>query len=261
MKKLIFFDIDGTLIGKGTQIPAESTKAAVRKARENGHICVVNTGRTWRMVGGWLPQQMEFDGYLLGCGTAVRYRDELLLHKTFSEETARRIMDALDRYGMDALLEGNDDNYARKLTEFRWEIFRDHMERRHTDDCKPWEDAPGHFDKLFLHEGEAWRIESFRREMEEELEFIDRERGFWEIAPKGYSKGSAIRFLAERLGIPMEYTVAIGDSSNDLEMLRCAGTAIAMGNAVGAVKDIADYITTSVTEDGIRNALEWLKVI
>lgn len=260
MRKLIFFDIDGTLIHKGVRIPAESTKAAVRKARENGHICVVNTGRTWRMVGDWLPQQIEFDGYLLGCGTAVRYHGEILLHKTFSAEKARRIMDALDRCAIDALLEGDGENYARNLSEFRSPVFRDHMERRHPDDCRPWDAAPGHFDKFFVH-AEPAGMEEFQREMGEELEFIDRERGFWEIAPKGYSKGSAMGFLAGRLGLPMEDTVAIGDSSNDLEMLKSAGTAIAMGNSIELVKEMADYVTTGVTEDGIWNALEWLGVL
>lgn len=53
--KLIFFDVDGTLIGDKGQMLAQSTKEAIGKARENGHICIVNTGRTWKLVGDWLP--------------------------------------------------------------------------------------------------------------------------------------------------------------------------------------------------------------
>ena len=63
--------------------------------------------------------------------------------------------------------------------------------------------------------------------------------------------------LAEALGIPMADTVAVGDSSNDLEMLQRAGTAIAMGNATQGIRDLADYVTTDVMEDGIWNALDW----
>ena len=122
--KLIFFDIDGTLIGDRGQVLAQSTKEAIDRAREKGHICIVNTGRTWKAVGGWLPQQADFDGYLLGCGTAARYRGEVLWHRTFSGEQGRRIVEALERYGMDALFEGDEENHTRKLTEFHTEFFR-----------------------------------------------------------------------------------------------------------------------------------------
>ena len=67
--------------------------------------------------------------------------------------------------------------------------------------------------------------------------------------------------LADALGISMADTVAVGDSNNDSEMLQCAGTSIAMGNAIEAIKDMADYVTTDVTEDGIWNALAWLGAI
>lgn len=261
MQKLIFFDIDGTLISKGNQVLGESTKESIRKAQENGHICVVNTGRTWRMVGNWLPEQTDFDGYLLGCGTMVRYREKVLLHETFPPEESRRIMAALEKYGIDALLEGADNNYAKNLTEFQSERFQDHMRRRHPSDCLPWEEAAGNFDKFFVNEVEAKRMELFQQQFREELSFIDRDRGFWEIAPKGYSKGSAMRFLADRLQIPMADTVAVGDSNNDLEMFQCAGTCIAMGNAVENIKALADFITTDVLEDGIWNALRWLGAI
>lgn len=261
MRNLIFFDIDGTLISKGNQVLEESTKEALRKARANGHICIVNTGRTWRMVGNWLPQQTEFDGYLLGCGTMVRYRDKILLHRTFSPEDARRIMAALDDCGIDALLEGADNNYAKNFSEFQSERFRDHMRRRHPSDCLPWEEAAGNFDKFLVNEVESPRIKLFQLQFREELDFIDRDRGFWEIAPKGYSKGSAMTFLADRLQIPMADTVAVGDSNNDLEMFHCAGTRIAMGNAVDNIKNLSDFVTTDVLQDGIWNALSWLGAI
>ncbi|MBQ2802269.1 MAG: HAD hydrolase family protein, partial [Lachnospiraceae bacterium] len=56
-------------------------------------------------------------------------------------------------------------------------------------------------------------------------------------------------------------TVAIGDSNNDLAMLSCVNTAIAMGNATKRVLDIAHRVTTCVDEDGVWNALKWLGVI
>ena len=124
-----------------------------------------------------------------------------------------------------------------------------------------YEDAIGRFDKFYCYAPEKWQIEGFTKEFSHILDFIDREKGFYEIAPKGFSKASAIKYIANYLNIPMEETVAIGDSNNDLQMLKCAHIAIAMGNGNDNVKGMADYVTTNVSEDGIKNALIWLNVI
>ena len=104
-------------------------------------------------------------------------------------------------------------------------------------------------------------MEAFYREFAGELDFVDREKGFYEIMPKGVSKASGIRFLADKLHIPMEDTVAIGDSNNDIPMLQCAHTSIAMGNASKAVLDMADYVTDDVNKGGIQKALQWIGAI
>lgn len=209
----------------------------------------------------WLPGQAEFDGYLLGCGTMARYRDKILWHRTFSKEQCSRIIEAMDRYGIDALLEGEKENYTKKLSDFHTETFRKHMAIRYHREYETREEAIGHFDKLFLYADPGEGLENFRREFQEELIFIDRDYGFWEVIPVGCSKGLAMEKLAEALGIPMADTAAIGDSNNDLEMLQCAGTSIAMGNATQAIQDMADFVTTDVMADGIWNALDWLGVL
>lgn len=259
--KLIFFDIDGTLIGNKGQVLEESTKTAIARARENGHICIVNTGRTWKMVGDWLPSQVQFDGYLLGCGTMALYRGETLWHRTFSEEQGSRIIQAMDRYGVDGLLEGEKENYTKKLSKFHTETFRRYMEIRYRKEYETQQEVIGRFDKLFLYADHREGLEGFRQEFQRELIFIDRDQGFWEVIPAGCSKGRGMEELAQTLGISVKETVAIGDSSNDLEMLQQAGTSIAMGNATQAIQDMADYVTTDVMEDGIRNALDWLGVL
>ena len=124
-----------------------------------------------------------------------------------------------------------------------------------------FEEAAGHFDKFYCYVGETEEKRRFFREFEGMLDYIDRERGFYEVVPKGYSKASGMQYLADYLHSSMEDTVAIGDSNNDLPMLEAAGCAIAMGNSSKPVLDIADYVTAAVEEDGIRKALEWLGVI
>ena len=61
-----------------------------------------------------------------------------------------------------------------------------------------------------------------------------------EVTKTAFTKGTAVRYLSGYLGVPIEDTIAIGDSENDLEMIRAAGIGIAMGNS-------SDYVTASTT--------------
>ena len=78
----------------------------------------------------------------------------------------------------------------------------------------------------------------------------------WEFTRAGVNKGTGLRFLAERLGVPMELTMACGDSENDLSMLKAAHVAVAMENAKPAVKEAATFITLSNEESGVAYAEE-----
>lgn len=259
--KIIFFDIDGTLICGGNERMPESTKEAIRIARANGHICMINTGRTKRLVGEEITGQVEFDGLLLGCGTEIEYRGERLMHKTFTLEESQAILDAMKKYHVDAILEGSREDYAPRGEEVFTQAFRNmaaEIEERKYD---RYANALGNFDKLYAYAQSPEGMDGMKRDLSEILDFIDREHGFHELVPGGYSKATAIRYITDYLKIPMEDTVAIGDSNNDLPMLKYAHTSIAMGNSSEEVLKTADYITTDVDKDGIWNALKWLGVL
>lgn len=70
------------------------------------------------------------------------------------------------------------------------------------------------------------------------------------------TKGHALRFLAEHYGYSMDETIAIGDSWNDREMIEAAGLGVAMANAVPALREIADYVTLSNNEDGVKHVID-----
>ena len=76
-----------------------------------------------------------------------------------------------------------------------------------------------------------------------------------EISHEEANKGLALRRLAKLLAIPVEETAAIGDNLNDMAMLEAAGLAIAMGNAVDAVKRACRYTTLSNEEHGVAYAI------
>ena len=93
------------------------------------------------------------------------------------------------------------------------------------------------------------------------LTFIDRKNNFYEIMPKGCSKATGIRFLEEQFELPHEDTIAIGDSTNDLPMLKYAHYSISMGNGAEELLPFTDYVTDTVTNDGIYKAMLHLGLI
>lgn len=258
---LIFFDIDGTLLVNPFDPMPESTVCAIEKARANGHICMINTGRSLKLVGEDITGQTEFDGLLLGCGTMITYRGDVLLHKTFTAEEAKQIIAGLTKHGIDAVLEGAENNFLAPEEEMFHEHWREYI-RKFTDmSYSTFGEAPEHFDKFYAYVEDRAKMDAFMQEFADLLDVVDRSKGYFELMPKGCSKASAMEYVAEYLGIPMSETVAIGDGANDIPMLECAHCAIVMGNAPEEVKQLADYVTTDVDKDGIENALKWLGVI
>ena len=82
-----------------------------------------------------------------------------------------------------------------------------------------------------------------------------------EVMPTGTNKGVGLRTICEDAGIDISEAIAVGDSYNDIFMLKEAGLGIAMGNAEDAVKDVADMVTDDCDHDGIAKALQKLGII
>lgn len=82
-----------------------------------------------------------------------------------------------------------------------------------------------------------------------------------DIISKDGGKDHGIRKILEVHGFTREESIAFGDSDNDLEMLEFAGIGVAMGNAAESVKEVADYVTSHIDEDGIWNACKHFELI
>ena len=267
--KIIFFDIDGTLINERKEMPP-STPRAIRRAQENGNLCFINTGRTASLVMDWVPELAPFDGYLCGCGTQIFFQGKELLHKTFTLEQSVEILRDLEKYQIDAILEGEGNNFHNDLDRMHTEEFRNYILARYAG--KGWEsyrEAPGRYDKFFCYANDPESVYQLAAAHRGLLSLIDRGGGYFEVVPEGYSKATGMDRLLEYLNesglyggkLSLADTVAVGDSTNDLPMLEHAQTAIAMGESMPEVLQMADYITAPVMEDGIEKALDWLGVL
>lgn len=264
MKKLLFFDIDGTILAEGeNRYVPESAKKAIHLLQENGHLCFINTGRSWSEVHSNISD-LGFDGFVCGCGTYIRYRDRILLTQEIPTKLADSVLEDMSRCHLEWLLEGKSAIY------YSTEPYTTHIGDFHQEFHQRFPDACAdvlpstrglHFDKFCICTRPDSDLQAFITKYQKYFTFIDRGNQFYEVVPAGFSKASGIQFLMDYFQIPLEDTIAIGDSTNDLPMLTFAGTSIGMKKSDEAVLQIVDYITDTVENDGIYKALEHFGLI
>lgn len=274
-KKIIFLDIDGTLVTDDGYVP-DSAREACIKARQNGHKIYLCTGRSKPEIYDFI-YDIGFDGTIGAGGGFVEIGNDMLYHKKIKKESITRMVDFFDNNNIDFYLESNGGLYASKN-------FRHHVEKCIYGDIDNDEEARNKRDnksnpfiegliynetnlyienvnKVCFLETEGISFEKVKKEFEKEFEIIQCTVPSFgdnsgEVMVKGIHKAIAIESVLNHLNIKQENTIAIGDGINDIEMFEYCNLGIAMGNAKEKLKDIADYITDDVHKDGLYNAFK-----
>ena len=83
-------------------------------------------------------------------------------------------------------------------------------------------------------------------------------RIYYDLVKKGVNKGTAISIFTKYFGVSLDNVAAIGDSDNDIEMIKIAGLGIAMGNSTEGLKIKADYVTLDNTQEGFNFAAKYI---
>lgn len=256
-RKILFFDIDETLVSHKTFTIPESTKNALKKAKEKGHLIFINTGRTKSLIGDDI-RELGFDGYVCGCGTYIEVSNEVLYVNRVNKEKYNIILDSLKKYELNAVLEGEDAIYVDENAE---DDFLLSNLRKQNYPIKPYDLENMTFNKMFIRYDDNKQIDDFCGDIEDIFDYIDYANGTRELIPKGHSKGSGIDFLVNHFNIKKENTFAFGDSNNDISMLDSASNSIVMGNGNPHLFKKATFVTKHIDEDGIEHAMRYFKII
>ncbi|OWR32822.1 hydrolase [Saccharibacillus sp. O23] len=267
--KIVFIDIDGTLVGDDGKVP-ESAVRACREARSNGHLLYLCTGRSKPEIYDFI-WEIGFDGLIGAGGGYVESGSDVLYHKQVSPEHVRDMVDFFEANGIDFYLESNAGLYASRNLRDRL-ILLIHGDIHNDPRAKQqFEIAPHPFlDTLTYHETDLYKsdvnkvcflesrvpFERIREEFGGKFEVLQctvpifgKDSG--ELTVPGVHKAVAIADVLAHLGRDVRDTVAIGDGLNDLEMLRYCAVGIAMGNAREELKAVADHVTGTLEEDGL----------
>ncbi len=253
MKKAVFFDIDGTLWDDDLNIPV-STVESIRKLREQGDYAFICSGRSRANICNEKLLAIGFDGIVASCGAHIDFQGEKIFEKLLSEEEVGRILDALSGRHVLTVLEGPRYTYVNE-DEFRDNPYVNYLKQEQGERVKNIAGSVEfEINKLSVDAREEG-LGGITEILKDEFDIIPHNEWLAEIVPKGYSKATGIQKVCELLQIAHEDTYAFGDSANDLEMLRYAAHGIAMGNGTEAAKEAADYVTTNLSDDGIKNGL------
>lgn len=262
--RILFTDIDGTLINDNKKITPETSRA-IDEALAAGHKIVICSGRPLAsaMVCAEDAGLTKEGCYIISFNGAQIYdpfRKETIFGKTIPGELAGKIFrEAIKR---DLHIHSYSDTHVLAIREDK-EI---HYYVNHTG--QPYkmvnsveEAVQGNpYKILTISLDDRPKEDKFREEVlgpfEDQLDSFYSNDAFLEIVPKGISKGFAVKWLCEYLDIPLENSVAAGDAENDIPMLKAAQVGAVMANAFAGVQEYADYVTVNDNNhDGVAEII------
>ena len=249
-KKIVFFDLDGTLMNHDKTI-LESTKQSLKALRDKGIYTVICTGRAPLMFK-WLLEELSFDSYVSMNGQHVVLDGKVIYSNPMKPEIIQQLTELAHKNG-------------HGLTYSTFESFVTNTEahplvQEGTTRLKiPY---PPVDPEVYSHSDvNQVQIYSTPKETEEYMElfkdyaFVRWDESSVDMLPEGASKAIGIQKMLEHMNIPIENSYAFGDGANDMQMIETVGVGIAMDNAIPELKDVADFVTSSCSEDGIMKGL------
>ncbi|MBP3041668.1 HAD family phosphatase [Bacillaceae bacterium Marseille-Q3522] len=228
--------MDGTLLNEEKEVSA-GNRAAIKEAQDRGIHVILTTGRSL-MTCYEYAKSLALSSYLITVnGSEIWYGNGELIE--------RRLLQA-------------------ELVEWLWQISQKHKTRTWAVSCKqiwnnemPEKIIEEEWLKFGFDFDDESAMEVVWQELKNhnELELSNSSPTNIEVNAIGINKAIAVQKVCERLGLTMERVMAVGDSLNDIAMIKAAGLGVAMGNAQETVKEAADKITAANTEDGVAQAI------
>ncbi len=263
MKRLFFFDIDGTLIEceKGIYNIQDEVWKLLDDLKKQGDDVFLATGRCKCFIPDTV-MEYPFSGYVTCNGAYVEYKNQCTYKEVVPYEAFKKTHELCKARKLAYYFENSD---------YICVLDKDHP--RHIEFRDKW----GMKDEITIDEFDISKVETYIgmivANSEEDVPFIKESLSDYfdiqqhnnglsfDLTLKGESKAKGIKELAKALNVPVENTVAFGDGRNDVEMLSEVGLGIAMGNGAQEAKDAAKFVTKDISDHGIMYAIEYFSLL
>ena len=269
--KAVLMDMDGTLLGNSQVAVSVRNMRAVQRAIEKGITVIPCTGRVYDMLP---PQLLTQTGlrYFVTChgARAIDLEKKVSLYEDLipTEESAR-LMEILEGKGLYNEIAANGTIYLEKAV-------TDHLKETQVplhhvwyvrDECYTSMECPSEYIRKHGVQVEKMNLYGIPENLQKPLYEAVTATGFVRHTRPGAGKDMefshctqdklrATDAVLKAAGISYEETLAIGDSSSDLGILKACGIGVAMGNAPAEIRELADDVTAFNTEDGLADAFE-----
>lgn len=270
--KLLFIDIDGTLFDHAKDAIPESAKNAILSAKSKGHKIFLSTGRPYADIDQEILN-FPLDGMIVSCGAVVYVDNKPIYCKTYPQKELISLIQFMLDNNIGFSLDGIRKNY---LTEEAFNCLSSLMFKNNEDselsrammaknNCFPFEDMKEEdlkeVVKISIFTKNKESCEKLFQKIPESLTgFMYKNKHLnlynGEISIKGITKATGLKKITTYLSKNIKDTIAIGDSLNDLDILQEAGLSICMGNGADECKEIADFTTKHISDDGLAYALK-----
>ncbi|SHE71159.1 hypothetical protein SAMN02746089_00688 [Caldanaerobius fijiensis DSM 17918] len=254
--KMVIADIDGTLIND-MRVITPATKRAIEKFRNSGGIFTIATGRGINSAKPFI-EELDIDVPVILFNGCMIYhpKTKRILYSEFLPDDVYKIATNtwLENNSVDMLAFGIDGIFVKKITELVHRFMDiDHVYCTEVENIQNMKNI---MKILFLGDAEiSKRLVRNIEKYTDNFTWVQSDKLFIELLPKGVTKGSTLIKLCQILKIDLADVVAIGDQDNDREMICNAGFGVAMGNADDVLKSCSKYVTKNNTEDGVADIL------
>jgi len=256
MTKALFFDIDGTLVSFKTHAIPPSTVEALKAVKEKGIKVFISTGRAKSIINNL--GSLDFDGYITLNGAYCVVGNEVIYKNSIPADDVKTLVAAIKKKSLTSIFVAEKKMY---IVNPSWmsDEFCDTLNIHSLIQVEPDE----------IPEMEIFQISPFITPAQE-FKLMTRapqsRAGRWhpsftDIVAKDNGKDRGMDEVLRHFDISLDETMAFGDGGNDIPMLKHAAIGVAMGNAAEDVKHSADYVTDTVDNDGIANALKHFGIL
>ncbi len=252
----VFCDIDGTLVDESAEIfvPTPKVREALHAVKEQGYLIGVATGRARC----YIPDlKIDFDCYVSCNGAVAEVAGKEMFSDTIPEEELKKILAYMEENQIGYSVENPKACYYSKSGEAEvmrvLEIFR--MDKSVFFPLESLEGMP--VNKLMISFDDMKKYEGLVQMFGDKYLIPMHRNGLSaDFGKRTINKASGIHAVIEALNIPRENTYAFGDYDNDVEMLREVGHGIAMTPHSTRLDEVAEFVTKSVSEEGIYLGLK-----
>ena len=255
----VFFDYDGTLADEANKIflPTEATRRTISKLKEQGFAIFLATGRSKCYIPA-LPGL--FDGYVAANGAYTELDGKTISSTDIDDDTVENLINEFEKLNLEFSFENQESLFVRNVNS---ETF---IAMLNTFDI-PINIMKPLYEKTNVCKGIVlFNSDEEFAELKERFDgtvVFDRHRTYnsADVTIPGVNKGVGVKNVIEKLNIPYENTFAFGDGTNDVEMIKAVCHGVAMGECVPSAREVAEYVTDTVINEGITKAFEHYKLI